>query len=277
MLDKAPSVNSRRIDRPSYRDLNPFEDKLDELTYKKGNPFLRPQYTNGVELTHTFMGFFNTTLGYSHTNDVFTEYIDTAGNGASYLQQGNIAAQDNFTLSLSIPLPIAKWWEGYLSVTGILSSFDANFREGYSYSDEVDAYIEKFKSDPARIVVISSAGRAQMNAVSRLISKKADVLVEDINVAKQTIGKLNLGGRVVMADVATEPEPLYIACTPADPRGKTYADLFSAGIASPVSIAWLTCKSLVRRNRTSPGIMSPAASCTMSPRTLPVSVVGGRW
>ena len=126
---------SRRIDRPSYRDLNPFEDKLDELTYKKGNPFLRPQYTNGVELTHTFMGFFNTTLGYSHTNDVFTEYIDTAGNGASYLQQGNIASQDNFTLSISAPMPIAKWWEGYLSVTGILSSFDANFREGYSYSE----------------------------------------------------------------------------------------------------------------------------------------------
>jgi hypothetical protein len=126
---------SRRIDRPSYRDLNPFEDKLDELTYKKGNPFLRPQYTNSVELTHTFMGFFNTTLGYSRTNDVFTEYIDTAGNGASYLQQGNIAQQDNYTLSLSIPLPIAKWWEGYLSVTGVLSSFDARFREGYEYSE----------------------------------------------------------------------------------------------------------------------------------------------
>lgn len=103
--------------------------------------------------------------------------------------------------------------------------------EGYSYSEEVDAYIEKFKADPARIVVISSAGRAQMNAVSRLISKKADVLVEDINVAKLTIGKLNLTDRVVMADVATEPEALYIACTPADPRGKAYADMFSAGIA----------------------------------------------
>ncbi len=30
---------SRRIDRPSYQDLNPFEYKLDELTYEKGNPF----------------------------------------------------------------------------------------------------------------------------------------------------------------------------------------------------------------------------------------------
>jgi hypothetical protein len=126
---------SRRIDRPSYRDLNPFEDKLDELTYRKGNPFLRPQYTNSVELTHTFMGFFNTTLGYSHTNDMFTEYIDTASNGASFLRNGNIASQDNFTLSISAPMPIAKWWQGYLSVTGVLNSFDAKFREGFEYSE----------------------------------------------------------------------------------------------------------------------------------------------
>jgi hypothetical protein len=126
---------SRRIDRPSYRDLNPFEDKLDELTYRKGNPFLRPQFTNGLELTHTFMGFFNTTLGYSHTNDVFTEYIDTAAGGASFLRNGNIASQDNWSLSIGAPLPIAKWWEGYLSITGIISSFDANFRDGFAYSE----------------------------------------------------------------------------------------------------------------------------------------------
>ncbi|MBK7044014.1 MAG: transporter substrate-binding domain-containing protein [Rhodanobacteraceae bacterium] len=80
-------------------------------------------------------------------------------------------------------------------------------------------------------MMISSAGRAQMNAVSRLIAKKADVLVEDINVAKLTIGKLNLSDRVVMADVATDSEALYIACTPADPRGRKYADMFSEGIA----------------------------------------------
>ena len=33
---------SRRIDRPSYQDLNPFENKIDELTYEKGNAFLQP-------------------------------------------------------------------------------------------------------------------------------------------------------------------------------------------------------------------------------------------
>lgn len=125
---------SRRIDRPSYRDLNPFEDKLDELTYRKGNPYLRPQFTHSVELTHTFMGFLNTTLGYSHTNDVFTEYIDTTSGGASFLRNGNIATQNNWSLSIGTPLPLAKWWESYLSVTGVISAFDANFREGYAYS-----------------------------------------------------------------------------------------------------------------------------------------------
>ncbi len=33
---------SRRIDRPSYQDLNPFEMKLDELTFQRGNPRVAP-------------------------------------------------------------------------------------------------------------------------------------------------------------------------------------------------------------------------------------------
>ena len=66
---------SRRIDRPTYQDLNPFENKLDELTYEKGNAFLQPQYTNTVELTHTFMGFINTTVGYSQVKRLcYTSY-----------------------------------------------------------------------------------------------------------------------------------------------------------------------------------------------------------
>ncbi|MFN0174665.1 MAG: TonB-dependent receptor domain-containing protein [Saprospiraceae bacterium] len=137
-LDKKNQFNltySRRIDRPSYRDLNPFEDRLDELAYKKGNPFLRPQFTHSLELTHTFMGFLNSTFGYSHTNDVFTEYIDTASNGKTFLTQGNIAQQDNYSLSISCPIPIAKWWEGFISLTGVVSAFEADFREGFAYSE----------------------------------------------------------------------------------------------------------------------------------------------
>ncbi|MBK8880462.1 MAG: outer membrane beta-barrel protein [Haliscomenobacter sp.] len=30
--------SSRRINRPSYQDLNPFQNRLDELTFEQGNP-----------------------------------------------------------------------------------------------------------------------------------------------------------------------------------------------------------------------------------------------
>ena len=106
---------SRRIDRPSYQDLNPFENKLDELTYEKGNAFLRPQYTDNVELTHTFKYMINTTIGYSHVKDYATQTTDTANN-ATFVQQKNLATQDIISFSIGSPLPIAKWWNGYANV-----------------------------------------------------------------------------------------------------------------------------------------------------------------
>ncbi|HAD12953.1 MAG TPA: TonB-dependent receptor [Saprospirales bacterium] len=120
---------SRRIDRPSYQDLNPFENKLDELTYQKGNPMLLPQFTNSIELSPTFNGFPVLTIGYSHTNDVFTQILkrDTRDTRATFITQENLADQRNWTLTLNAPTPIAKWWDGFVSLTGFRSHFRADF------------------------------------------------------------------------------------------------------------------------------------------------------
>ncbi len=106
---------SRRIDRPTYQDLNPFENKLDELTYEKGNAFLRPQYTDNVELTHTFMGFLNTTVGYSYVKDFTTQATDTTNN-ATFVQQKNLAQQQILSFNIGSPTPINKWWSGYANI-----------------------------------------------------------------------------------------------------------------------------------------------------------------
>jgi iron complex outermembrane recepter protein len=106
---------SRRIDRPTYQDLNPFENKLDELTYEKGNAFLRPQYTDNVELTHTFMGFINTTAGYSYVKDYATQATDTTAN-ATFVQQKNLARQQILSFNIGSPTPIKKWWNGYVNL-----------------------------------------------------------------------------------------------------------------------------------------------------------------
>ena len=114
---------SRRIDRPTYQDLNPFENKLDELTYEKGNAFLRPQYTDNIELTHTFMGIINTTVGYSHVKDYATQVTDTSGN-ATYVQQQNLATQNIININIGSSLPINKWWSGYANIWYNYQMFD---------------------------------------------------------------------------------------------------------------------------------------------------------
>ena len=106
---------SRRIDRPTYQDLNPFENKLDELTFEKGNAFLQPQYTSNVELMHTFMGFINTSIGYSYVKDYATQTTDTVGN-ATFVQQKNLAKQQIVSFNIGAPTPIKKWWNGYINL-----------------------------------------------------------------------------------------------------------------------------------------------------------------
>lgn len=108
---------SRRIDRPSYQDLNPFEYRIDELSYRKGNVNLRPQMTHSLELGHTWMYMVNTSLSYGRTEDFFTEITDTTEVLRSFIIPRNLGFQEYFAANLGSPLPIAKWWNGYLNLS----------------------------------------------------------------------------------------------------------------------------------------------------------------
>ena len=102
---------SRRIDRPSYEDLNPFLYFLDPYTFQKGNELLQPQYTDAVEISHTFMDAITTTVNYSRTNGIMTDILQQ--NNALKLTnvtKYNIGYVDNFGIAFSVPLPITKWW-----------------------------------------------------------------------------------------------------------------------------------------------------------------------
>lgn len=123
---------SRRIDRPNYQNLNPFEFKLDELTFRRGNPFLRPQYTNSVQLRHTYAYRLNTTLSYSHTMDFFAQLTQPAGEGsnASYITEENIADRKNISLNVSAPFSVAKWWQVYANLNVYYTDYYADFGEG---------------------------------------------------------------------------------------------------------------------------------------------------
>ena len=121
---------SRRIDRPSYQDLNPFENKLDELTYQKGNAFLRPQYTNSFGLSHTYNSFLTTSLNYSHISDYSTVITDTARTNATFITNKNLASQDVYSINIGAPITVSKHYNIYANMNLNQSRFRADFGEG---------------------------------------------------------------------------------------------------------------------------------------------------
>lgn len=118
---------SKRIDRPNYSDLNPFETRVDELTYIKGNAFLRPQYTNSLTLTHTFRSIFITALSYSHIKDYSTYVTDSTEITKNFISKMNLASLDIAGINFSVPVDIKPWWNLYAAVNIYNSKSRANF------------------------------------------------------------------------------------------------------------------------------------------------------
>jgi iron complex outermembrane recepter protein len=100
---------SRRVTRPNYQDLNPFIYFLDSLSYRKGNPFLLPQYTHNIELSHAFKSKLITALNYNNTTDVISQILKPQGD-LVYLTSDNVARFRNIGISITAPLPVTKWW-----------------------------------------------------------------------------------------------------------------------------------------------------------------------
>lgn len=144
---------SRRIDRPVYRFLNPFQYKLDELSYELGNPFLKPQYTDNFQVTHSFMSLVITSVGYSHTTQFFARVIDSSGT-SSFMTRKNLADVKTFSVNLSSPLPIQKWWNGFFNFTYNHRLYEANFGPGRTLSLPIDffnVYLQQSFSLPHKI------------------------------------------------------------------------------------------------------------------------------
>jgi iron complex outermembrane receptor protein len=131
---------SRRIDRPSYQSLNPFESRLDELSYSRGNAFLQPQYTDAFELSHTLFYMITSSIGYSKTNGFFTEITDTTEFSRSFIQTRNLGYRENITFNLGSPVSFAKWWDGYVNM-GVYNIHNrATFEDGNTIDLRATSY-----------------------------------------------------------------------------------------------------------------------------------------
>lgn len=120
---------SRRIDRPAYQSLNPFQFKLDDYTFSQGNTLLRPQYANTAGLTFTYKYRLTVTLNYSHIKDLNTTLVDTIDGSKAIIRTENLATQDIASLNISYPFQW-RWYSVFFNANTYYSLNKANFGVG---------------------------------------------------------------------------------------------------------------------------------------------------
>jgi outer membrane cobalamin receptor len=153
----------RRITRPNYQDLNPFTYFLDTLSYRQGNIYLKPQFTHNIELTHSFLGKYITTLNYNTTNDVISQVIKPEPNSKiRYLTPDNVAKFNNIGLSVTTPIAFAKWWN-----TNVFTNVFNNHYKGVYDNVKIDMSYTSFMVNITNNFTIKQGFTAELSGFYR--------------------------------------------------------------------------------------------------------------
>ena len=106
---------ARRIDRPGYGQVNPLRTYLDGTSYSLGNPGLRAQTSYNIELSHTYRQKFSTVLVCAQTTQPIDNVVQPAsGPGQLVVNRNvNLTAQQFYSLTLTAPMELTKWWTVY--------------------------------------------------------------------------------------------------------------------------------------------------------------------
>lgn len=112
---------TRKINRPNFFQLIPYYDFSDSLNISKGNPGLKPEFTNLLELSYQ-LNLKNgnnivATAYYRNTNDLITRYTYRDLNPNNKLADSifissftNASSSNAYGLELTSMNRIAKWW-----------------------------------------------------------------------------------------------------------------------------------------------------------------------
>ncbi|MFC4232852.1 TonB-dependent receptor domain-containing protein [Parasediminibacterium paludis] len=154
----------RRINRPDYESLNPFVQFIDKYTFEQGNPGLKPQFSDNIELSHLFMGgAISTTLNYTKVNNIIQQVIEqhTATN-ETFVKQANIATLDQFGIAIAGQAPIAKWWN-----LNIYTNFYTNRFRGLVNNAYVDLSSPTFLLNASNTFKLGKGWNAELSGFYR--------------------------------------------------------------------------------------------------------------
>jgi outer membrane receptor protein involved in Fe transport len=118
---------SKRINRPSYKALNPFVNTNDLLNLVTGNPYLQPENVNSFELTHLYYKkdfSLNSTFFYRNIQNSVARVRQIIGGDTTLTTFQNLSQNKSFGIELIASYRLAKW----LRTNGNVSVFQSDIQ-----------------------------------------------------------------------------------------------------------------------------------------------------
>ncbi len=131
----------KRVARPNYQNLNPFEYRLSELSILRGNPFLLPSFTNQYQVAYSVKNRLTGTIGYSKQTDYAAEILQIVDETVTILQPENMQDIDGFFTTISYPIEILPLWDIRMTGSYNYSKFSGEFE---TTSVDLEAHVYTF-------------------------------------------------------------------------------------------------------------------------------------
>ncbi|RYY31363.1 MAG: TonB-dependent receptor, partial [Chitinophagaceae bacterium] len=207
----------RRVERPNYQDLNPFQQFLDLYTFNQGNPYLTPQFTNNIELSHIFKSKLSTTINYSYTSDIINDIlVQNDETKVTFQTKENVASRRNLGLAISYNAQLTSWWTTSLygnlyntyykglvnnvmlssDVTAYMLNFNQQFKFLKTWGAEASGFYQSktlatsmFVIKPIYVVsfgfskqILNNKGSLKLSVIDPFRIQKTDVLINHSNI-----------------------------------------------------------------------------------------------
>ncbi len=153
----------RRLERPGYQQLNPFQYQLDRYTYQQGNPNLQPQFSHNIEFSYNYKGQLNISANYTTISDIINDVLITTkepgdSNYTTFQTTQNIASSKNMGLAVSYNKQLKKWW----TINAFMNVFHNKFN-GVIDGENINVHITAFTSNFSSQFTFNKGWTAEAN------------------------------------------------------------------------------------------------------------------
>ncbi|HYE54432.1 MAG TPA: TonB-dependent receptor [Chitinophagaceae bacterium] len=161
---------ARRIDRPSYGQLNPFRFYGSPFGYTEGNAYLNPQRTFVVELTNTFYKRYIARLSYARTADIIGMVwgLDPVDKRISAQRPVNLQSASFYRLTLTAPVTISNKFNSFNNIIGIYSTY-----KGEAFNTSLDRSLPTFYISSNNTFNVTKTLTVEMNVWYRTATLQA--------------------------------------------------------------------------------------------------------